>query len=78
MLQKALELCAEVRNLGGAVLSALANQDGEELALLRNTHEVSLLESIRTLKTKNVEEADASLAGLLKSKESAEFRSRLL
>jgi hypothetical protein len=74
MLSKALELCGEVRTLGGALLAALVNRDGEELSLLRSTHEVSLLESIRTLKTKAVEEADASLAGLVKSKESAEFR----
>ncbi len=74
MLAKALELCGEVRSLGGALLATLEKKDGEELSLLRSTHEVSLLASIRALKQKNVEEADASLAGLLKSKESAEFR----
>lgn len=74
MLQKSLELCGEVRSLGGALLAALEKKDGEQLSLLRNTHEVSLLESIRALKQKNIEEADSSLAGLLKSKESAEFR----
>ena len=78
MLQKALELCGEARGLGGAILAALEKQDGEQLALLRSTHEVGLLESIRALKQKSVEEAEASLAGLLKSRESAELRATLL
>ena len=74
MLQKALELCGEARGLGGAMLAALQTQDGERLALLRSTHEVGLLESMRALKKKSVEEAESSLAGLIKSRESAEFR----
>jgi len=74
MLQKALELCGEARSLGGALLAALVNQDGEQVALLRSTHEVGLLESMRALKKKSVEEAESSLAGLVKSREAAEFR----
>lgn len=74
MLQKALELCGEARSLGGAMLAALEKQDGEQIAQLRNTHEVTLLESMRALKKKSVEEAESSLAGLVKSRESAEFR----
>jgi hypothetical protein len=74
MLQKALELCGEVRSLGGALSAALEKKDGEELAVLRSTHEVGMLGAMRAVKQKNVEEADASLDGLLKSKESAEFR----
>lgn len=74
MLQKALEFCGEVRSLGGALLAALEKRDGEKLSLVRAEHEAGLLEAIRSLKQKNVEEADSSLAGLLKSKESAEFR----
>ena len=74
MLQKALELCGEARGLGGALLAALEKQDGEQIALLRSSHEVALLESIRALKKKSVEEADAALASLLKSRDSAAFR----
>ncbi len=74
MLQKALELCGEARSLGAAMLAALEKQDGEQIALLRSTHEVGLLESIRALKKRSIEEAEASLAGLVKSRESAEFR----
>ena len=74
MLAKALELCGDVRNFGGALLAALEKKDGEELSRLRSTHEISLLGSIRSLKQKAVEEADAALAGLLESKQSAELR----
>jgi hypothetical protein len=74
LLQKALELCNEARSLGAAMLAALEKKDGEQLALLRSTHEVGLLESISAIKKRNVEEAEASLAGLVKSRESAAFR----
>src|SRR4029077_20653528 len=33
-LQKALELCSEVKSLGAALLSALEKQDAEQLTLL--------------------------------------------
>lgn len=74
LLQKALELCSEVRNLGGALLSALEKQDSEALSLLRSTHELGLLEAIRTTKERHVEEAEAALAALEKSRDSARFR----
>ena len=39
MLQKAVELCADVRSLGASLLSALEKKDAEEMALLRSRHE---------------------------------------
>jgi hypothetical protein len=39
ILPKAVELCAEVRSLGGALLSALEKKDAEALSLLRATQE---------------------------------------
>lgn len=74
MLQKAIELCGDVRNFGASLLAALQNHDGEELSRLRNTHERALLTSVRLMKQKAVEEADGALAALLKSKTAAEFR----
>jgi hypothetical protein len=74
LLQKALEFCGEVRNLGGALLTALEKKDAEELSVLRSTHEVGLLQAVRALKSKSVEEAEASLEGLQQARESAEFR----
>jgi Neuraminidase-like domain/Tc toxin complex TcA C-terminal TcB-binding domain len=74
MLQKALEICSDARSLGGALLAALEKKDGEELSLLRSAHEIAVLESIRAVKQKSVDEAQASLAGLLDNRESAQLR----
>ncbi len=73
-LQKALELCGEVRSFGSVLLAALQNQDGEGIALLRSRHEVAVLESMLAVKQKSVDEARAVLDGLVKSRESAALR----
>jgi len=74
MLQKALELCSEVKSLGAALLSALEKKDAEGLALLRSTHELSLLKAVRQAKKKQIEEAKEALAGLKKSREVTDIR----
>lgn len=66
MLQKASELCGEVKALGGALLSAIEKRDAEALALLRSSHEVELLKAVRTVKERQVEEAEHTLQGLMK------------
>ena len=66
MLQKANELCNDVKSLGAALLSALEKKDVEELALLRSSHEVELLKAIREIKKQQIEEANNALAGLMK------------
>src|SRR5262249_47446279 len=47
MLQKALELCADLRNLASELLSVLEKRDAEQLARLRATHESGLLVLVR-------------------------------
>src|SRR5262249_34655034 len=42
MIQKALELCAEVRGLGNSLLAALDKGDAEHLALVRQRHEIQI------------------------------------
>ena len=42
LLQKALEVCNELKALGNAFLSAKEKGDGEALARLRATHESSI------------------------------------
>ncbi len=74
MLQKAIELTNDVKGLGGALLSALEKQDAEKLALLRSSHEIELLKSIKDIKKQQVKEAEESLAALNVGKESAESR----
>jgi hypothetical protein len=74
MLQKAVELCAEVRSLGGALLSALEKSDGEALSLLRASQETSLLQAVLTLKQSQVDEANANYAGLQAAQAVASYR----
>lgn len=74
LAQKAADLCGEVKALGSALLSALEKRDGEELALLRNTHEMRLLKAVQGVKEKQVEEANRALDGLMKSQETTTLR----
>src|SRR6266849_5186264 len=64
LIQKALELCGEVRNLDNALLSALEKGDAEHLALIRQRHEIQIqqmAQDVRFLQWKQAEEATTSL-----------------
>ena len=74
MAGKALELCNEVKALGSALLQALEKKDAEELSLLRQTHEQNLLQGVRLVRERQIEEAKEALAGLKKTLESAQAR----
>ena len=74
MLQKASDLCEEVKALGSALLSALERRDAEALALLRSTHELKVLKAVRTIKEKQVEDAVEMRAGLDRAKELTTLR----
>lgn len=43
LIQKANEICQEVKNLGGALLSAMEKEDNEAFAVMRARHERTLL-----------------------------------
>jgi hypothetical protein len=76
LIQKALELAGEVRALGSSLLAALERQDGEQLALLRQAHEVGIqqmAQDVRYLQWKNVEQATEAL---LRARESVWERYR--
>jgi hypothetical protein len=73
-LQKALELCAEVKSLGSALLAALDRKDAEELSLLRAGHEVALLRLARDVRKQQVEEAEANITALKQSSETVLMR----
>lgn len=63
-IQKALELCGEVRGLGNALLSALEKGDAEHLALVRQGHEIQLqqmTQQVRFLQWKSAQETTKSL-----------------
>jgi Tc toxin complex TcA C-terminal TcB-binding domain/Neuraminidase-like domain/Salmonella virulence plasmid 28.1kDa A protein len=68
MLSKALELCGELRSLGGSLLSALEKFDAERIAVLRAGQELSVLKAVRHVKELQVQEANANLAGLQATK----------
>jgi hypothetical protein len=64
LIQKALELCGEVRGMGNALLSALEKGDTEHLALIRQGHEIQIqqmAQEVRFLQWKSTQEATASL-----------------
>jgi hypothetical protein len=74
IVQKALELCGDVRSTSAALLSALEKQDAEALALLRSEHELKLLGAVRQIKEQQVHEAEESIRGLEKSRSAAATR----
>ncbi len=64
MIQKAVELCNEVRSLGSTLLSALEKGDGERLALIRQSHEIKIqqmAQDVRFLQWKSAQESTKSL-----------------
>lgn len=74
MLGKAKELVGRVTQLGGALLSALEKQDGEELNLLRNTQERGIFELTLGIKKDQLAAAKETAAGLRVSLNSAQLR----
>jgi hypothetical protein len=64
LIQKALELCNEVRSLGGALLSAIEKGDAERLTLIRQRHEIHIQQMAQDalfLKWQSAREATQSL-----------------
>ncbi|MBN1561221.1 hypothetical protein JW998_13290 [candidate division KSB1 bacterium] len=74
LLQKALEMCAEVRSLSGALLSVLEKRDAEQLALLRSSQEINLLKSMQQSKERQIDEAKENLLGVRKTAKVVELR----
>ncbi len=68
MIQRALELCSEVKALGSALLAALEKKDAEALALLRSSHELIMLDALRLVKQQQVDEAQAQWDSLKESR----------
>ena len=71
MLQKALEVCADLKSLGSALLSALEKKDAEELTAIRAKQETEILKLVRLIKEKQQEEAIAAYNALVRSREVA-------
>jgi len=72
LLQKANEVCNDVKALGSALLSALEKKDAEAIGLLRQSQEIQLLEAVKAVREKQIEEAKENLDGTKKYKMIAE------
>ena len=74
MIQRALEICNEVKSLGGAMLLALEKRDAEAFTLLRASHELVMLDQVRMVKNKQIDEALRTWESLQESKKVIETR----
>lgn len=68
LLQKAMEICNEVKSLGTALLSALEKKDSEHLLLLRQQHEINISKLTKDIKFLQWKETEASTEALLRSR----------
>ncbi|MDC0749965.1 Tc toxin subunit A-related protein [Polyangium mundeleinium] len=71
---KAVEFAGSVISLGASLLAAIEKRDGEALSLLRQTQEIELLESVREVRKRQVDEAQESLEALRRSRAVIEER----
>jgi hypothetical protein len=74
LVQKALELAAEVRALGSELLAAFEKGDAEYLAALRARHERQLLNLTLEIRQNEWRESDWQVQALKKTKEGAQAR----
>jgi hypothetical protein len=74
LVQKASEVCSEVKSLGAALLAAIEKGDGEALARLRSGHELRVLSNVRDMKKLQIDEAKAALEALDPALESAQMK----
>jgi len=74
LLQKALELCNELKSLGGAMLSAMEKKDNETIALIRAKHEGVMQNLVMDIKKKQLEEAQKNLESLVQNRKAPEQR----
>jgi hypothetical protein len=72
VIQKAIEFCNDVRTLGEKLLNSLEKKDAEALAILRSQFEIEMLEGLREVRKKQIDESNETLSSLEKSKAIAE------
>ncbi len=68
LLQKAMEICTEVKALGASLLSALEKKDNEHLTLLRQKHQLNILKLVQDVKFLQWKETEAATESLLRSR----------
>ena len=68
LLQKAMEICSEVKSLGASLLSAQEKKDAEHISLLRQKHELNISKRVQDIKFLQWKESEASTESLLRSR----------
>jgi peptidoglycan hydrolase-like protein with peptidoglycan-binding domain len=74
IVQRAHELCNELKVLGAQLLNALEKRDAEAIAAIRSSAEIELLSAARDVRKLQIDEAKAANDALGKSKEMASAR----
>jgi hypothetical protein len=74
LLQKALELCSELKAMGNAFLSIKEKADAEALSLLRAKHESSIHNLFMEVKKQPLEEANRAIDALEQSRKGPVYR----
>lgn len=74
VLEKARSAAATVQSFGAALLSALEKKDGEELNLMRASHERNILMLTRQVRQKQIQEAQRQRRSLEESQASTDNR----
>src|SRR5262249_52501833 len=64
LVQKAGEICQEVKALGNSLLAAMEKEDNEALSILRARHEKAILSLAETVRYAQLQEAIKSREGL--------------
>ncbi|RKK83342.1 hypothetical protein BFJ68_g15698 [Fusarium oxysporum] len=76
LVQKAHDVCTELKAFTAAFLAAKEKRDGESLAALRQSHEVTMNELTMEIKKRQLDEANESIKQLYASRESPVYRMR--
>ncbi|WP_437635614.1 neuraminidase-like domain-containing protein [Sorangium sp. So ce854] len=73
-IQRAVDLANELKSFGAALLAALEKKDAEDLQLLRQGHEIKMLELVRRVRQAQIAEAEENIRSLELSRALAEER----
>ncbi|KAK4161606.1 hypothetical protein QBC43DRAFT_357472 [Cladorrhinum sp. PSN259] len=74
LIQKALELCAELKGTSSLLLSAMEKRDAESLVLLRSSHDTGMQRILKEMKLLQKAEAERGLEQLFETRKSALHR----
>ncbi|WP_437780974.1 neuraminidase-like domain-containing protein [Sorangium sp. So ce1097] len=73
-IQRAVDLANELKGFGAALLAALEKKDAEDLQLVRQGHEIKMLELVRRVRQAQIAEAEENITALELSRALAEER----